>query len=130
MKKVLTICLLIILVISISGCSKNDNKVVLQIKESSWSGWDRDYKPKEVTRKYNIVLNKKYYTKSGSLQFKVIKINEDNIIIKTTWPFSDNSKGINLNSNKTKFKVYYNKVLKLVTPTTDAGDIYYLKLIK
>ena len=102
----------------------------LHIEESSWSGWDRDYKPKEVTRKYNIVLNKKYYTKSGSLQFKVIKINEDNIIIKTTWPFSDNSKGINLNSNKTKFKVYYNKVLKLVTPTTDAGDIYYLKLIK
>ena len=130
MKKVLTLGLLIILVISISGCSSNSDKVVLQIKESSWSGWERDYKPKEVTRKYNIVLNKKYSTKSGSLQFVVKEINNDNIVIKTTYPFSDSKEGINLNSNKKTFTVYYDKTLELTTPSTDAGDIYYLKLVK
>ena len=71
MKKVFTLCLLLFLVISISGCSNNKDKVVLQIRESSWSGWDRDYKPKEVTRKYNIVLGKKY-TKSGRLKKMVL----------------------------------------------------------
>ena len=130
MKKVFTLCLLLFLVISISGCSNNKDKVVLQIRESSWSGWDRNYKPKEVTKKYNIVLNKKYYTESGRLQFVVKDINNDNIVIKTTSSFSDSKKGINLSSNKKVFKVYYDEELKLVTPTTDAGEIFYLQLIK
>ncbi len=130
MKKVFTLCLLLFLVISISGCSNNKDKVVLQIRESSWSGWDRNYKPKEVTRKYNIILGKKYYTKSGRLQFVVKEINNDNIVIKTTSSFSDRKNGIDLTSNKKEFTVYYDEELRLITPTTDAGQIFYLKLIK
>ena len=130
MKKIILTSLLFIFTIIITGCSNDNiiNNYKLQIKESSWSGM-KNYKPKEVTEKYDIVLGKKY-TISGFLTFKIERINTNYIVIKTTDAFSDSKKGINLNSKKKIFKIYINKETKLTTLTMDAGEIYYLKLTK
>lgn len=119
----------------------------LKIKESSWSGWSKDYKPNTKEQVYDITLNEKYIIKTSKISyirggkiikeeiedfsFEIIEINSDNIKIKTFQSFSDNDNGtINLLSDKKEFIIYYESVLELRTPTTDAGDIYYLTLIK
>ena len=32
----------------------------LLIEESSWSGWDKNYKPNTINHEYEIILHKKY----------------------------------------------------------------------
>ena len=119
----------------------------LNIKESSWSGWSKDYKPEVKEKLYDIKLNGKYiiktskisYIKDGKIieeeiekfSFEIVEINSDNIKIKTFQPFSNNGNGtINLRSDKKEFVIYCENALELITPTTDMGDIYYLTLIK
>lgn len=102
----------------------------MQITESSWSGWTKNYIPEEKINKYDIKLNKKYSINNGHLEFEVIKIYDDNIVIKTTKSFSDSKEAVNLNSKKTEFTIYSNEETKLTTPTMDAGEIYNLKLVK
>lgn len=41
----------------------------LRIKQSSWSGWSEDYKPKEIEREYDVNLNKKYVIDSSTISF-------------------------------------------------------------
>lgn len=129
-KKYIFGILFTLLILITTGCNNKNYDFKLRIKESSWSGWTQDYEPEEVTNEYEIVLGKKYSINSGNLVFTIKKVNRNYIVIKTTEPFSDNDKGIDLNSNKKEFKVYFEKELELVTPTTDAGDIYYLTLSK
>ena len=112
------------------GCSKKESDFKLQIKESSWSGLSEDYKPNEVTHKYDIVLGKDYNIDNGRFGFKVIKINSDSIIIEMKETYSDDENGIDLNSTKKKFEVFDDKEIKLTSTTMDAGYIYYLKLVK
>lgn len=105
----------------------------LRIKQSSWSGWAEDYKPKEIEREYDVNLNKKYvidsstisFMKDGNLvkenreifSFDIIEINEDNIKIRTYQPFSDGDNGrVNLLSNKKEFTISYGEPLELITP--------------
>lgn len=119
----------------------------LMIKQSSWSGWSEDYKPKEIEREYDVNLNKKYvidsstisFMKDGNLvkenreifSFDIIEINEDNIKIRTYQPFSDADNGrVNLLSNKKEFTISYREPLELTTPTMDYGKIFILSLIK
>ena len=119
----------------------------LKIKESSWSGWSRNYKPQEIEKEYDLKLNEKYvinttiisYVKDGEIvkeeqeifSFNIIEINENNIKIVTYQPFSDNEGGIiNLKSNKKDFIISVGKSLKLITPTMDYGRIFILTLIK
>ena len=102
----------------------------LKIRESSWSGWTEDYKPKEVTNEYDIILNKEYVIKNDVFVFTIKEIGNDYIVIKTTNPFSDNEKGINLRTDKTEFTINSSKETKLMTPTMDAGYTYYLILTK
>ena len=64
------------------------------------------------------------------LTFTIEKINKDSITIKTTKSFSDYNDGIDLMSKKTEFTVKEGETLKLTTPTTDAGNIYYFTLKK
>lgn len=102
----------------------------LKIRESSWSGWSENYKPREVTNIYDIELNKKYVIdKNEELVFTIEKINDDGIIIKTTEPFSDSKKGIDLFTNKTEFTVSFDEEIELTTPTMDFGCIFYLQLV-
>lgn len=124
-----SLLLLLILCLSLTACNKKTD-MKLRIKESSWSGWTEGYEPEERTDDYNVVLGKKYSINSGKFKFKITKINRKYIEIKTETPFSDKNDTVYLNSKKTKFKVYLEKELKLTTPTTDAGDIYYITLIK
>ena len=116
MKKniVFLICILAFILL-ITGCSKKGTNYKLQIKESSWSGWTQNYKPKEVVNKYNVTLGKEYNIDSGILIFKITKINNDSIIIETKDSFSDNENGVDLQSKKKKFKVSINKELTLTT---------------
>ena len=67
----------------LTGCKNKEVDFKLQIKESSWSGWSEDYKPKEVTNKYDIVLEKEYKINSDRFIFKIKKINSKSIIIET-----------------------------------------------
>ena len=131
MRKRFIICIFLISTIFLLvGCSKKESDFKLQIKESSWSGLSEDYKPNEVTHKYDIVLGKDYNIDNGRFGFKVIKINSDSIIIETKETYSDDENGIDLNSTKKKFEVFDDKEIKLTSTTMDAGYIYYLKLVK
>lgn len=114
----------------------NKENFKLRIKTSSWSGWSRNYKPKEVTNEYVVMKGKKYIinstlSSSSKFVFTIEKINNDNITIKTEKAFSDRNDGtINLKSKKTRFIIRLNNTTKLKTPSFDAGDTYYLTLIK
>ena len=133
MKKSIIFCLLIILTIfTIVGykCNNKTHKFKLRIKESSWSGWTEDYKPEELTKEYEVVLGEVYSINSGKFIFSILEINDDNIIIETSEPFSDKEGGIDLKTKKTKFKIYIDQEIELNTPTMDAGEIYYLTLLK
>ncbi len=121
--------LVIVAVIFLTGCKK-ENKFKLEVTESSWSGWSENYKPEEKTYYYDIVLDKEYSSESGRFKFKVIEVNKDNIVVKTTEVYSDKEEGIDLNTKKTEFTIYLNKKTTLTTPTMDEGDIYYLTLKK
>ena len=113
----------------IDNNSSNNSNFKLKIKESSWSGWKEDYKPKETTKEYDVVLEKEYNI-SRNLKFVIKKINSDSIVIKTEESFSVSETGVNLNTDKKEFTVYLDKELELRTPTMDAGDIYIFKLVK
>ena len=39
----------------------------LIIRLSSWSGWVRNYKPKEIEKEYDIQLNEKYIVKTSNV---------------------------------------------------------------
>ena len=130
MKKLIFLSIFITVIIIITGCDSDNKHFKLKIKESSWSDSMENYKPKEVTNEYDVVLGKKYNINSGNLVFKVEKINANSIVIKTEEVFYNSKKGINLNRKKKIFKIYINKETKLTTLTMDAGEIYYLKLTK
>ena len=128
--KIIISIFLISFVFLLTGCKTKEVDFKLQIKESSWSGWSEDYKPEEVANEYDIVLGKEYKIDSDRFIFKIEKINRKSIIIETKDAFSDNEDGIDLNTKKKKFEVFLDKEIKLTTPTMDAGQIYYLKLVK
>ena len=131
MKKKLGLSIIIVLFIFVAtACNSKKSDFKLQIKESSWSGFTKDSEPEEVTKKYDVVLGKKYSVNSDKFKFEIKKVNDDSIVIETEDPFSDGESGIDLNSKKREFEVCFDKETKLVTPTTDAGDVYYLILVK
>lgn len=117
----------------------------LRIKQSSWSGWSKDYKPKEIENNYEIENNKKYIIQTREFSFKkdgewvkeereifsfeINEINTDSITIHSFQPFSDSENGVNLQSNKQDFTIKINEPLKLVTTTMDQGEICILTLI-
>lgn len=119
----------------------------LIIKQSSWSGWSKDYKPEEIEKEYEIKLNEKYiikttnvsYLKDGKmveeerevLSFNISEVNDNSIKINTYQPFSDNENNtINLHTDKKEFIITTEKSLKLITPTMDYGDIFIFTLVK
>jgi hypothetical protein len=135
MKKIVIYVLLVLIIIAaIIGYKVANNKnFKLVIKESSWSGWTENYKPKETIKEYDVILEKEYIINKNSiydLSFEIKKINNNSIIIETKEPFSDNKKGIDLGSKKTSFEIHINEELELTSPTMDEGSIYYLTLKK
>lgn len=118
----------------------------LKIKQTSWSGFNKDYKPNEIENEYDINVNQKYvikvtnisFLKDGELvneekeifSFEIKEINSDNILIHTFQSFSDSENGVDLMSDKKDFIITLEKELKLVTQTMDYGDIFILTLIK
>lgn len=126
---------LFVTLFAITGCKKDKEEkegLKIVVVETSWSGWNLDEKPEEKKHEYSVKLNKEYVVNGNSLglAFEITEINDDYVVIKTTEAFSDAEQGIDLGSRKTEFKVYYDKETKLVTPSTDAGSIYYLSLKK
>ena len=71
----------------------------LIIKQSSWSGWSKNYKPSEVENEYEIKHNEKYVIKTTKvsykkydewvdeerevLSFNISEVNDNNIKINT-----------------------------------------------
>jgi len=119
----------------------------LIIKESSWSGWTRDYKPKEVEKTYDIEMEKKYVIKTCKVgltenerieevfSFDVIEVKDDSITIR---PYQ-NLNVMNLitkafvhdgrsKENEYSITIKLDETIKFSTPTYDAGDTFYLTL--
>lgn len=115
---------------STNSPKEDSNNLILVIKESSRSWRTPDYKPEETTNEYDIILNKEYSINNNNLNFKITQINDKNIIIETSSPFSDYKQWINLMTDKTEFTIKLNRTTKLTTPTMDAWNIYYLTLKK
>ena len=132
MKKIIIGLLIVLSIFTLMFFKRNDRnyKFKLKIKESSWSGWTEEYEPQEVTNEYDVVLGKEYSINSGKFTFIIKKINNDNIIIETSEPFSDKENNIDLKTKKTKFTIYLDEGIELTTPTMDYGEIYYLTLVK
>lgn len=131
MKKIIITCLTLLLAVSIVGCGKKkeeSKEFKLRIKESSWSGWSSNYTPEEKTNDYEVEKGKKY-TIDSHLEFTITEINKDYIVIETTEAFSEGDKGISLRTDQKEFKIYLDKETRLVTPTMDAGWIYYFTLL-
>lgn len=130
-KRIAIVLFLLAIFVLITGCKSNNLKgYKLEITESSWSGWSEDYKPEEVTKTYEIEKDKEYKIDNGGLIFTIKEINKDNIVIETKESYSDSKKGIDLRTEKKEFTISIDETTKLTTQTMDAGEIYYLKLVK
>ena len=116
----------------------------LKILESSWSGWSRDYKPKEIEKEYDIKLNEKYVIKkiktshieNGEMveeereifSFEIIEINESSIKIHTFQKFYSTQH--DYLDGPQIYDIEINNPVRLNTPTKDYGEIYTLSLIE
>ncbi len=106
----------------------NDYNYKLIFRESSWSGWVKNYTPEEKTTEYDVVKGKEYTINDYSFKVTILDVKKDRIVIKTSQPLLGSTNGVDLNSTKTEFELYLDKELKLTTPTLDAGEIYYFTL--
>ena len=106
----------------------------LKVKETSWSGWSKDYVPEEKEYQYDIELGKKYEVKKRGeedvLVFTIAEVNTNSVKINTTKSFSDKESGIDLRTDKKEFEIVEGTDLKLTTPTMDAGDIFIFSLVR
>ena len=109
----------------------------LIIRLSSWSGWVRNYKPKEIEKEYDIKLNEKYIVKTSNVtlledgkkvekeveifSFDVVEMDEVSIKIHTYQKFMNNLQD---------FIITMDKPVRICTPTKDYMDIFDLILIK
>lgn len=123
-----------------------NDKMVLLVEKSSWSGWVEDYEPEKETITYDVQLQHRYVveTREHSLMekgewrtedeevfsFKITKINDDSIDIHTFQVFSEGEDGIDLNSKQQDFTIKIDQPTTLTTPTMDAGDIFTLTLTR
>ncbi|MEE3342799.1 MAG: hypothetical protein VZS44_01765 [Bacilli bacterium] len=129
MKKITIVSLLIIMIITLTGCTNSNENLKLKIKQTSWSGWVEEDNSSEKIEEFDVIKGKKYtFNSNSNLTFTITKITNNYIIIKTTEAFSDKKDEIDLTSKKTKFKINLDKELELATPQTDGGNNYYLLL--
>lgn len=87
-----------------------------KIDEHSVSG----FKLNEETNEYE-----EYEAVEARIEFVITDVTSNSITIATTTPWSDSEGGIDLLTKKMNFTVSREKELKLTSPTTDGGDIYY-----
>lgn len=127
-KNLIRIFIIFCALITITAC-ENKNELHLKVIATSWSG-EQNMQPPEEEFYYDVKLNEKYTVKEGGLglTFTITEVNKDSIVIKTTDPFSEGEEGINLRSNQKEFTIKKGEKIKLITPTMDAGGIYYLEL--
>ena len=130
MKYVLITSIVLALTLCIVGCKKEDYNYKVKISKASWSGWDGGGSNKGDPVEYEVVDGKEYNLDNGNFVFTIKKVKSDYIVIETKEAFSDNEKGIDLNTKKKEFKVTFDKEIELTTPTMDAGNTYRLILIK
>ena len=127
-KNIIRIFIIFCVLITITACESKD-KLNLKVIATSWSG-EQNMQPPEEEFYYDVKLNEEYTVKEGGLglTFTITEINKDSIVIKTTEPFSEGEKGIDLYSKQKEFTIKKGEKIKLTTPTMDAGGIYYLEL--
>lgn len=138
--------ILLFLLISLCACGKKDNQNDIRKKEdtvktadivvvcSDWNGWDAYYEPVEVTEEYTVeegdTINLDKYSMSDDFNFKIVSIKDKSIIIETNQSMSGSEVDypyIDLSSDETFFVVLKGEKIKLVTPSTDCGDIYIIE---
>ena len=104
------------------------------VVESSWSGWEKDYIPKQTKHTFTVEKGKTYnvgefttysygkYTTTPLLTFTITKVLEDGFMFKTTTEFCENH--INFFNTKSTFTLKSNTPLQLLTPSHDFGNIF------
>ena len=127
-KNIIRIFIIFCVLITITACESKD-KLNLKVIATSWSSEQKMQAPEEEFY-YDVKLNEEYTVKEGGLglTFTITEINKDSIVIETTEPFSEGEEGINLKSKQKEFTIKKGQKIKLTTPTTDAGGIYYFEL--
>lgn len=117
----------------------------LKVKENSWSGWSKDYKPVENLFEYELIENEKNIVAMDHISHKkndkwieedverfsfvISEVGSDYIVINTNQPMSNQKGSINLYSKEKKFKIEKNTPLILTTLTMDFGYIYTFELV-
>jgi len=91
-----------------------------------------DYVPHYECFEYVLKLNKKYTVVTGSFgfSFRITKIHDDRVTIKTNQSMGDTSDlgYTNMLDEQTVFDVYKDKKLRLSTQTFDASESYTIGL--
>ena len=111
----------------VSGLEKNK----IRIAKSYWAGVPNFERPEPEISEYDIELNKKITSKGmQEFEFEIIEINSNSIKIRTNMAMSERAEngGISLLSDQKEFVIENGKTEELVTPTTDAGDIYMIDI--
>lgn len=129
---VILIIVIVLLVLSIS--SPQESSYRLQVEVDYWTDQDIDY-PEDIFYFDTIKLHKTYTIplegEAGHRlrKFKVVRIRENSITIRTSVHLSDGEGGINFFSSKRKFSIEADKTLHLYTLTMDGGEIYRFSLV-
>ena len=103
----------------------------ITIVKTDWVGKE-DYVPTEQSQSY-IVKSDDVIHCGGMLDLEVtiLKIANNSVTIETNKPMSSQEEPyVNLRTDQTRFTIQKSKSLRLVTPTTGAGDIYIFSLVE
>lgn len=145
MKSWVKVLVLITMGLCLSACHKDnisddsgennittDDKIIITC--SSWNGWSSDYESKDKTFEYvakeGKVITLDCMISKDDFEIQIIEVNEKSIIIKTNQYMSCREVGehtINLNSKEDTFEINRGEKIELITPTTDAGDIFIIE---
>ena len=131
MKHRMIYVVVLFLTLGLTACAEKSETVQVKVTESSWSGWERDYVPNETETIFDVAKGDTIsLEQSGDIVLTVIKCSSQSLQIETNNPLSDKDSGIDLTTDKTKFKVNAGKPLTLMTPTMDAGNIIIIEIVE
>ena len=135
MKKTSTICLALILLVTLSlvltACGQQTSPYTLHLTVTWFNGLDPNYVPH--VEEYNYAISRgESLTLPGSIwdgSFRVTKATDNSVTIKTSEKFIIMMDGLfSWDGGKNTFEIVYGEPLDLMTPTLDAGTNYTFEL--
>lgn len=129
MKKYFALTLLLCIILT--ACGKT-TPVTISVTEKTWSDGGSSTSTTDtfdVTKGDRVDFDGEFDIPNGSFSFKLIKVSEESITIRTDEPMSLRTEGggINLNSEETEFTIEQGESIRLDTLTMDAGAGYTIE---